>query len=188
MPAHSPRAGATTRSIAAKRATTTVGAIKRKAAKGQATGKERASIRVGTGTTRLLTGQEDLSTWDDEELRRGQRRDRNGRFQGRQPRVVPKAVHDELVRRTLDQANKLFTENLVAAVEALCQIALDPGVEPKDRLRAVQMITDRSMGKSPEKVEVSADQPWLVALQGAIVSIGATEATEDDDDDEEQDS
>lgn len=171
--------------IAAKRANTTVGAIKRKQAAGTANGNERASIRIGKTNTRIMTGVEDLSEWDEEELRRGQRRNKNGRFVGRAPRVVPKAVHDELVRRTLSKAHELFRDNLVQAVQVLTELVTDPSVEAKDKLRAIQMITDRAMGKNPERVEISAEQPWLVALEGAIVSVDAVNDPADEDDDPE---
>jgi hypothetical protein len=102
------------------------------------------------------------------------------------PKIVPKALHDELIRRTLLQANELMRENLPAAVEMLVALATNEGVEAKDRLRAISMILDRVMGKSPDKVEISGQSPWLVALQGGIVTMngnGAHAPEEDDIDD-----
>jgi hypothetical protein len=183
-----PRAQNTTnpgsRSIAAKRNASTVGRLKRKAERGETTGNERAVVRIGTMNTKLLTGQEDLSAWSDEELQRGQRKDRNGRWQGRKPRVVPKAVHDELVKRTLSKAQDLFRDNLVTAVEVLTDIVTDDSVEPKDKLRAIAMITDRVMGKAPERVELSGDTPWMVALTGAIVSVKNVQDAEPEEEDD----
>lgn len=160
-------------------------ALRRKQERGEASGEERALVRIGTSGTKVLSGMDDLSGWDDEELRRGRRRVQEGiskgKFRGRDPIVVPKALHDELVRRTLDQAAKLFYENVVMAVEVLMELVSDPDVEPKDRLRAIQMITDRAMGKAPEKVELSGEmKPWEIALRGGIVNTGGS-ATDDED-------
>lgn len=168
------------RSIRGKRRNSTQSAIKAKVERGEATGNERAVVRIGAAATRIITGQDDLSEWDDEELRMGQRRDKNGRFQGRVPKIIPKAIHDELVRRTLSDANELMRENLPAAVQVLVKLAKSNAVEPKDRLRAVNMIMERVMGKSPDKVEISGTSPWLVALQGGIVTVDNDAEEEDD--------
>lgn len=181
--------GAEFNRIRARRRASQVKVLKAKAERGETDGTERALVRMGPANTRIITGQDDLSEWDDEELRRGQRRDKNGRFQGKDPVVVPKALHDELVRRTLIQANDIMRDNLGEAVCMLVALAKSPGVEAKDRLRAISMIMDRVMGKSPDKVEISGQSPWLVALQGGIVTVngensnGATVLEEDDVDD-----
>lgn len=141
----------------------------------------RAKIRVGVGTTQVLTGQDDLSTWDEEELRRGRRRGRNGKFQGKDPVVVPKAVHDELVRRTLSEAQTLMRDNLVRAIEVLVEIVDSPQYEAKDRLKAIDMIVERVMGKPKEVIEISGTQKWELALRGGIVP------TMDGDADDEED-
>lgn len=143
-------------------------------------GGKRPRMRISETTASVLeTG--DLSDWDDEELRRGQKRDKRGKWSGRPPRLIPKALHDELVRRTLDAAAEEMRSNLVSAVEALTKIAKDTEVEPKDRLKAITTIMDRVMGKAPDKIEVSATiKPWEEALQGGVVR-------DIEDDDEEDD-
>lgn len=138
---------------------------------GTATGKERAVVRLGISTTRIITGQDDLSEWSDEELRAGRRRDKHGGWMGVEPKIIPKALHDELVRRTLFQSNELMREDLPEAVRMLVKLATSDAVEAKDRLRAISMIMDRVMGKSPDKVEISGQSPWLLALQGGIISM-----------------
>lgn len=132
----------------------------------------RALVRVGQGMTDVLIGRDDVSTWDNEELRRGRRRDKNGGWAGKDPIIVAKAVHDELVQRTLSEANKLLTENLTKALEILVNIMQDEDVDAKERLTAIRMITDRAMGKEPQRLEVdTGDKPWQVAISTAIVSI-----------------
>lgn len=138
---------------------------------GQYAGVGRALVRVGRGTTDVLIGKEDLRTWDNEELRRGRKRDKNGGWQGRDPIIVPKAIHDELVRRTLEKANQLLTENLEGALEILVAIMKDPTVDARERLKAIQMIADRAMGKEPQKIEVAGEAKWEGVIAAAIVSM-----------------
>ena len=174
------------RTVRAKRRASGIGAITAKAARGEADGKERAVMRIGATNTRIITGQDDLSDWSDEELREGRRRDRNGAWQGVTPKIVPKALHDELVRRTLTSANETMRDNLEEAVRCLVQLATSEAIEAKDRLRAISMIMDRVMGKSPDKVEISGQSPWLVALQGGIVTVD-NDATPEEEDVEDAD-
>jgi hypothetical protein len=130
-------------------------------------------IDVGKTTAAILAGEMDLSAWDEEELMRGQRKNKHGRFQGRAPKVVPKSVHDELVRRKMSKAFDLLRDNIVAASEVLVDVAKDPDVDPSVRLKAAGMILDRVLGKAPENVNIRAqlEPPWLEALRGGIVSV-----------------
>lgn len=158
---------------------------------GRTTGKERAVVRVGIMGTRILTGQEDLTLWSNEELIRGKRRDKNGGWMGREPVVVPKAIHDELVKRTLDEAHTEMVNSLVDAVKLLGTVVNDTKADNKDRLTAAKMIIDRTMGREPLRVDVQVRAAWEDALEGAVVTVGelgeviidADSYEEDDDDD-----
>lgn len=158
-------------SVRGMRRNSTQKAIKAKADRGETTGNERALVRVGKVNTRILTGQEDLSLWSDDELIRGQRKDKNGRWQGVKPKVVPKAIHDELVRRTLANAKVLFRDNLIDAVQKMVDIMNGADTEPKDALKAAQLIVDRVMGKVPDKIDlVVGEKPrWEAALEDALI-------------------
>jgi len=159
--------------VRAKRASVRVERIREKAERGEAHGEERALVRIGAANTRVLTGQEDLSQWSEEELLRGQKKDRNGKYQGKPPLVVPKALHDELVKRKMSRAFELLRDNLVSAVEVLIELAQDEEVESGTRLKAATTIIERVMGKTPEKItlDMGEQPPWLGALMGAIVSV-----------------
>lgn len=168
------------KTVRAKRRASTQKAITAKVERGEATGKERAVMRIGASNTRILTGQDDLSDWTDEELRYGRRAGKGECFTGRPPKIVPKAIHDELVRRTLVGANDLMRDHLEEAVRELCAIATSEACEAKDRLRAISMIMDRIMGKSPDKVEISGQSPWLIALQAGVVTVNGNGAVKSD--------
>jgi hypothetical protein len=180
-----PGPSAATKTIRAKRSGVSAKRLKERHEAGEDVSDQRALIRMGPANTAILIGADDLSGWDDEELRRGQRRDKNGRFQGKEPKIVPKACYDELVKRTLSEAQQLFTDNIVIAVRALVDIVTNPMAEDKDKLRAIGMITDRAMGKAPEKIEVTGTAKWELALRAGIVSVDnmADASIGEDDDD-----
>ncbi len=151
-----------------------------------------APVWVGKTNRAILDGVEDLSLWSDEELLRGQKKGNNGRWQGRPPSVVPKAIHDELVSRRMMQAHRLLGENLVAAVQVLVDVATDKRTDKAVGVKAAGMILDRVLGKVPDRVHLAPDDPeptWAKAIRaGMIQAIVPTDqhalpvALEDDDD------
>ena len=157
------------KTIRAKQNASSPASVKRKYEAGEPH-PPRALVRLGPANTRVLTGEDDLSDWDDEELERGYRKDKNGQFRGKPPVVIPKEIHDEMVRRNFAKADKLLNNAVVPACEALREIIDSPATEDKDKLRAVGMILDRVLGKNPERVEVSTGgTPWEMAIVAAVV-------------------
>jgi hypothetical protein len=115
---------------------------------------DRETVHVGKTNTAILRGDDDLAQWTDEELMRGQRKGRNGRWTGRKPKVVPYAVHEELTRRRLSKAYELLRDNLVTAVEVLIDIATDKDAPPAVQLRAAEIVMERVMPKQPVQIEL----------------------------------
>lgn len=180
--------GADVLEIKRKRAASSLSNLKKKADAGEMHGKERALMRIGKQQTKLMTGQEDLSGWDDEELAAGRRRDKRGGLAGNQPKVVAKVLYDELIRRTLSTAHEMMRKDLVGAVALLGTIVRDDKAENKDRLKAAGMIIDRVMGKEPIKVDVEVQAKWEGALVNVMHRLEAAidvDSSEDDDEDEE---
>ncbi len=163
-----PGSGTSPTKIQAQKRATRLTNIKRRIEKGEPA-PERARIYLGKTNTNILVGKNDVSDWTEEELQMGRRQSKNGTFSGRPPVVVPKAVHDELVKRTLNNAQEHMRQNLEGVVEVLVTIATGSGIEPKDRLKAISMIMDRVMGKVPDTVNLKPDAPWVQAITDGIV-------------------
>lgn len=174
------------------------GKIKERWEAGEDVSNQRAVVRVGKMTTQILIGAEDLADWSDEELRRGRRRDKNGGWVGKDPVVVPKALHDELVRRTADRAHGLLVAATEDAARTVVSVMMgnyeedakngDP--KAKDRLKAAEMIINRVLGKDPIQVQLSAaktlfDQAFddmMVYDEGDLAELEEAEVVDDDDD------
>jgi len=134
----------------------------------------RALMTVSAKTAAILNGDEDLSAWDDEELLRGQRKDRSGSFRGRPPKVVPQEVHAERVRRTMSKAFDLLKESTYDAVRLLQSVVNDESASTAHRLQAAQLILDRVLPKSQSvqlSLGASADPPWLNAIRNGLTLI-----------------
>lgn len=131
-------------------------------------------LKISQNTADILAGEEDLSLWDDEELRKGYRRDRNGTWRGRPPSIIPAAVHTELVRRTFSKANLEMLDNLGKAVETLVELLDD--ADSTVRLKASAIIIERIMGKTPVKLDVSVIKAkWEEALSASVITIAQLE-------------
>lgn len=124
---------------------------------------------MGGVAQRVLDGLEDLSTWDEEELRRGTRRSADGSFRGRKPTVVPKALHDELYRRTIEHAQELFRKSLPDAIKTVVALATDPTVDASVRLNAAKFAVERVMGKAPQQINLTAEKPLWERFMASVV-------------------
>ncbi len=129
-------------------------------------------VWVGKANRAILDGTEDLSLWSEEELLRGQRKGRHGRWVGPRPKVVPTAVHQELVQRRMLAAHKLLGENLVKAVQVLATIMEDKRADHGVRVKAATTIIERVLGKVPERIHLAPDDPeptWAKAIRAGMV-------------------
>jgi hypothetical protein len=104
-------------------------------------------------TQRILNGTEDLSVWSEEELIRGVRRGKDGRFRNK-PKVIPHAVHAELVKRKMAKAYDLLRESTYDAVQVLVEVAKDENADTATRVKAAELILDRTLGKAPQHVSL----------------------------------
>lgn len=132
----------------------------------------RGMIRVAKQTADILENPSRLKEWDEEELRRGYRKSKKGNFIGRPPHVVPTACHQELTRRLFRQAQQTFNENLPDAVNMLMSIVKSPNTDDHAKLKAISMVLERTMGKTPERVDISMapEEPaWIKAMRDATV-------------------
>lgn len=137
---------------------------------------KRSTVRVAGSTIDIIKDPDQIKDWDDEELERGRRRDKNGRFTGSAPTIIPMECFRELNRRRLAKAQQMMSQGVEPALEALLAIVGNPRSDDRDRIAAAKILLERGLGKEPQKMDVTVETPkWLQALQGGIV------ATEPDD-------
>lgn len=106
-----------------------------------------------------------------EELARGQLKDVNGNFSGRPPSFVPRAFHDACVRELLARGKVLYKENYVKAIQSMTEIANSPTAKESDRIKAAQFVIERLEGKVPDRVEISAADPWQQIISGIVAEV-----------------
>jgi hypothetical protein len=127
-------------------------------------------IRVTGRYAMLVQGVIKIEDLDDDELARGQLKDKNGQFRGRPPAVIPKEMVQAMRREWLGRAEAKLREALMGpGIGTLVELARDPSVDQAVRLRASQTIIDRMMGKVPDKIEFRAEDP-VEALFRSLLS------------------
>lgn len=117
-------------------------------------------IRLQGRYAQLLSGVLQVEDLDDEELARGQLRASDGTFRGRPPKVVPAELVQAMRREWLGRAEAKLREALHdKGIGTYVELAGDKTIDPAVRLRAADKIVERTMGKVPDKVEVSTEDP-----------------------------
>lgn len=130
-------------------------------------------IRIGHATIDLMEDPSQLLDWDDEELRRGCRRNKNGGFPAAKSEIIPRKVYDELVKRTIDHCFEKMRYNMPEMIDIMMVMLRDPGVMPRDKLKAIEMMMNRVFGKPTERHIIKVGQErkaWQEALDIAIVN------------------
>jgi hypothetical protein len=117
-------------------------------------------VRLRGRYAELLSGKLKVEDLDDEELARGRLRDKAGGFTGRPPTVVPGTLVQAMRREWLSRAEAKLREALMEkGIGTLTQLAGDENIDPAVRLRAADKLIERTMGKVPDRVQVSAEDP-----------------------------
>lgn len=121
----------------------------------------RAEVRLSQNTTALVKaaedGELDLSDWDDEELLRGRRRDKNGTFGDRPPKLVPRVLYLEWKKRVFQQVERGLGERARECAVELARMALGEVEYDAGRQSALESVLDRTVGKPVERQQVSAE-------------------------------
>lgn len=134
-------------------------------------------FQPGRVNAAILAGDEDLTQWTDEELIRGQRRDKHGTWGGRPPVMVPSVVHQELTSRRMAAVRTLLNKHSLAAVMVLVEVATDKKADASARVKAAGMILDRTIGRAPLNVVLDLEEPpWAQAIRHSIVQIVSLDA------------
>lgn len=118
----------------------------------------------------VAEGVLDLDDWDNEELVRGYRRARNGKFPA-PPKYIPREVQQEALRRLYRRGERKMQEAYMAIVEGQIELATTAESE-KVRLEAQKAIQERLVGKVPDTVRVGVEAPWQDWLADSLIPVG----------------
>lgn len=115
-------------------------------------------------------------TWDDfartlsaDELVRGHLKDKNGRFTGPPPKLLPRAFLLQCQREIKRRFDEKMQDRLLEATDELIALSkANGGLQAKDRAKLLQYLIERVMGPVPKVVSVSAEKPWEDLVVGVM--------------------
>lgn len=117
----------------------------------------------------LAQGLLSFDSWDDEELIRGYRRNRKGNF-GPPPATVSREVQQEAFRRLIGRGERKLRSAYIKSVEGLVNLAQNAQSE-KVRLDATKTLLERVVGKVPDRIITSQEEPWSDMLADSLVPV-----------------
>jgi hypothetical protein len=119
----------------------------------------RMSVSLGRTSTEVLLGDADYSDWTEEELIRGQRRSRRGKWEGKPPKVVPLQLLHELNRRRSGDVQRILIDATKPAAEYLAKVASGKATADQGRIHACTVILNRVYGMAPQHVQIQTVAP-----------------------------
>lgn len=124
-------------------------------------GRDSAPVRWA----KLLDGTITVRDLDDDEIAKMRVKQKDGTFgPGRRlPSHLAIAFQQEGIRR----ANDMFRTAAPQAVKRLLEIAADPDTRDGDAIRALSVVLDRALGKTPETIRVEQGSLFEEFLKGA---------------------
>lgn len=130
-------------------------------------------VRIPQRMQELIDGTISIEELDDEELIRGQLRDKHGQFTGQKPLLIPRSMHQAVVRELVERGDGKLKKHFDNAIEVHAEIMNNPRANPQARLEASRYIWERIAGKIPDKHIVNATvQKWEQMAKEVLVDIG----------------
>ena len=106
----------------------------------------------------FLTKQITVEDLDDEEVLNFGFRTASGSIF--KPKNIPRELVNEITKAIYDRALHEIKANAVEAAKTLATIMMDPNNDANIRLKAAESILDRSIGKAPQQLNITAGAPW----------------------------
>lgn len=124
----------------------------------------------------FLDGDLSVEDLDDEELTKGQLKDRNGNFTGKPPQLIPRDFHTAVVRELVARQERKLLPDLNDSYAALRTVRDNPRAAGRDRVTAAIYLIERVSGKIPEKTVVEATvRKWEQDLGGLMADVTTEE-------------
>lgn len=100
----------------------------------------------------LMDGDLTVEELDDEEIKKGRCKDRDGQFRGRPPKEFPRALHDALHNEFMRRTEASFKPLVELATQALVEITQNRRAAAPARVQAANILLERGAGKVTDKV------------------------------------
>lgn len=147
--------------------------------KNLASGQKKRKERLATGKqekaserwAKLLDGTLSVRDLDEDEIEKMRVRGKGGEFSGRAP-AIPSHLAREFRNEGIRRATEMFHTAAPKAVKRLLDIADDPDTKDADAIRALDIVLNRGLGKTPEVIRVEASNEFERVAEAIIIDRG----------------
>lgn len=119
-----------------------------------------------TPLQRYLDGEYPVREWDMDELERGYPKTLGGSFNGQPPRM-PGRTHGEIRREVLRRGDQQLNGMYLVSLKVLQEIA-EHGENEAARVKAANLLIERTAGKAVERIEIKSSDPWQDILDEVL--------------------
>jgi hypothetical protein len=115
---------------------------------------------------------------DDEELARGQLKDKNGTFQGRPPSLVPREFHLACQRELRKRFDVLFQQDVIKVAKEYLTLAQSKHLKDETKAKMLQYAMERVFGGIPREMTIKQEAPWEQLIVNVMGDDGDRELPE----------
>lgn len=127
----------------------------------------------------LMDGTLSVEDLDDEECVRGQLRASDGSFRGRPPKAVPRELYLKMQSEAAKRWENKMKGMVDLSIEALGKLVTN-GRSEMVRYQAAVYLVERTMGKTPDRVQISAEvKRWEGVASNILVDLGEAKAIDE---------
>lgn len=120
----------------------------------------------------LMDGTLPIEDLDDEEVVRGMLRASDGTFKGRPPKAMPRDLYLKMQAEAAKRWDNKLKGMVSLSIEALERIVTS-GRSEMVRYQAATYLIERTMGKTPERIQISAEvKRWEDVASSILVDLG----------------
>ncbi len=133
----------------------------------------RAPAREKSRWQQLIDGDLMAYDLDDDEIKMGKCKDKNGRFSGTPPAKIPRQIHDAMRLEFQRRTDQKFQESVDVGYQTLLDVAQSKHAAAPARVAAAIHLIERGVGKVPDKVMAQVEvKPFEEGIEGLIVDVG----------------
>lgn len=118
---------------------------------------KKVRVNISPRMQMLLDGELAIEDLHDDEIFKGQLRDKNGKFQGTRTNMIPRQFYDQAVVELMRRWQAKVNSQLEPMMKVLQDLANNPKVSADARYKSAVYLIERAAGKVPEKAEMKVE-------------------------------
>lgn len=130
-------------------------------------GAKTKKVTISPRMQAIMDGKMSIEDLDDEEIERGQIRDKNGGFRGTKMDMIPRKFYEQARAEMLRRWQMQVEAELAPALKVLRTIAHNERLPADARYKSAVYLIERAAGKVPEKTEMKVEvAKWEEDIEG----------------------